>query len=236
LINRYEILEFARSYGLDPNIVEKDYVIGWVLAGISEHPELADSWIFKGGTCLKKCFLETYRFSEDLDFTLLKPGHLQADFLTEAFSGVAKWIYEQTGIEIPEERSRFEIYQNPRGKPAGQGRLYYRGPMGRQGDPPRMKLDLAIELTAISPLPPVSRSMTPGDVPRIRPKRSTRRAPHKIARTASRYHGPRYIYRCPICQKKFTKKTNDSKLNRHKGQYGIECPGRTGYLVEIKSP
>ena len=30
---------------------------------------LRESWLFKGGTCLKKCF-ETYRFSEDLDFTL----------------------------------------------------------------------------------------------------------------------------------------------------------------------
>jgi len=28
------------------------------------------SWAFKGGTCLKKCYFETYRFSEDLDFTL----------------------------------------------------------------------------------------------------------------------------------------------------------------------
>jgi predicted nucleotidyltransferase component of viral defense system len=41
-----------------------------MLAGIYAHDELADGWIFKGGTCLKKCFFETYRFSEDLDFTL----------------------------------------------------------------------------------------------------------------------------------------------------------------------
>jgi predicted nucleotidyltransferase component of viral defense system len=37
-----------------------------VLAGIYAHEELANSWLFKGGTCLKKCFFETYRFSEDL--------------------------------------------------------------------------------------------------------------------------------------------------------------------------
>jgi len=24
--------------------------------------ELADLWLFNGGTCLKKCFFETYRF------------------------------------------------------------------------------------------------------------------------------------------------------------------------------
>lgn len=30
--------------------------------------------MFKGGTCLKKCYIETYRFSEDLDFTVLPGG------------------------------------------------------------------------------------------------------------------------------------------------------------------
>lgn len=34
----------------------KDYVLGWMLAGIYAHEELVESWIFKGRTCLKKCF------------------------------------------------------------------------------------------------------------------------------------------------------------------------------------
>ena len=49
------------------------------------HEDLAESWVFKGGTCLKKCFFETYRFSEDLDFTLIKPEHIDADFLKNVF-------------------------------------------------------------------------------------------------------------------------------------------------------
>ncbi len=40
---------------------------GWILAGIYAHEDLTQCWLFKGGTCLKKCFFETYRFSEDLD-------------------------------------------------------------------------------------------------------------------------------------------------------------------------
>lgn len=36
---------------------------------VNAHGELGESWVFKGGTCLKKCYFETYRFSEDLDFT-----------------------------------------------------------------------------------------------------------------------------------------------------------------------
>jgi predicted nucleotidyltransferase component of viral defense system len=70
LIDRREILGIAAQTSLAPHVVEKDYVLGWMLAGIYAHEELAENWIFKGGTCLKKCFFETYRFSEDLDFTL----------------------------------------------------------------------------------------------------------------------------------------------------------------------
>jgi predicted nucleotidyltransferase component of viral defense system len=66
MIDKREILEAASSFSLLPNVVEKDYVLGWILAGINAHEELAESWVFKGGTCLKKCYFETYRFSEDL--------------------------------------------------------------------------------------------------------------------------------------------------------------------------
>ena len=47
--------------------------LGWFLVAVAEHPQAGSQWVFKGGTCLKKCYLETYRFSEDLDFSLL-PG------------------------------------------------------------------------------------------------------------------------------------------------------------------
>jgi hypothetical protein len=38
-------------------IIEKDYILGWVLRGIYRHPQVQNIWIFKGGTSLKKCFL-----------------------------------------------------------------------------------------------------------------------------------------------------------------------------------
>ncbi len=67
MIQKQELLDLAKDFGLRPDVVEKDYVLGWLLAGIGEHPATRDTWVFKGGTCLKKCFFETYRFSEDLD-------------------------------------------------------------------------------------------------------------------------------------------------------------------------
>ena len=69
-------MDFSREFGLVANVIEKDYVLGWVLAGISNHTKVGHSWVFKGGTCLKKCYFETYRFSEDLDFTLTESIHL----------------------------------------------------------------------------------------------------------------------------------------------------------------
>ncbi len=53
MIDRREILDMAERMSLLPNIVEKDYVLGWMLAGIFAHDDLYDSWVFKGGTCLK---------------------------------------------------------------------------------------------------------------------------------------------------------------------------------------
>ena len=66
-----EIKSKARELNMNPDIVEKDYVIGWLLYGIWR----AGLWkmlAFKGGTCIKKTYIKDYRFSEDLDFNLLE--------------------------------------------------------------------------------------------------------------------------------------------------------------------
>lgn len=142
MIDRQEILEFAGEIRLDPNVVEKDYILGWMLAGISQHPRSRETWLFKGGTCLKKCFFETYRFSEDLDFTLLDSAHVNEAVLRETFAEIGQWVYDESGVELPDASRSFEIYANPRGKYSAQGRVGYRGPLQRQGDLPRVRLDL----------------------------------------------------------------------------------------------
>ncbi|WP_157532822.1 nucleotidyl transferase AbiEii/AbiGii toxin family protein [Hyphomonas polymorpha] len=144
MIERREILDMATRMSLTPHVVEKDYVLGWMLAGISAHDALRDSWLFKGGTCLKKCFFETYRFSEDLDFTLTDASHLDEEFLKQTFSEIGDWIYERTGIEIPAEKQAFDIYTNPRGSTSCQGKISYRGPIAPR-DLPRIKLDLTAD-------------------------------------------------------------------------------------------
>lgn len=154
MIGLIDLRERSREWSLREDIVEKDYVLGWLLWGIASHPVLASSWVFKGGTCLKKCYFETYRFSEDLDFTLIErapqdPGHLR-----QIFAEVADRIYGESGIEIPSDLIRFEVYKTRRGTVGIEGRVYYRGPRRPGGDLPRVKLDLtADEVVVHEPVP-----------------------------------------------------------------------------------
>ena len=136
MIAKTEIMDFSREFGLSANVIEKDYVLGWVLAGISQHADIAPNWVFKGGTCLKKCYFETYRFSEDLDFTITEGSHLDQNFLIRCFKYISDWIYDAAGIVIPKELIRFDVYENNRGRISAQGRISYRGPLQRKGDLP----------------------------------------------------------------------------------------------------
>jgi predicted nucleotidyltransferase component of viral defense system len=49
-----------------PSLLEKDYHLTRILHKISE--KRIKDLVFKGGTCLNKCYLGFYRLSEDLDF------------------------------------------------------------------------------------------------------------------------------------------------------------------------
>lgn len=52
-------------------VLERDYCLAWFLVGLSRSP-LHKLLVFKGGTALKRCYFGGYRFSEDLDFSLVE--------------------------------------------------------------------------------------------------------------------------------------------------------------------
>jgi len=154
MIDKREILEAASAFGLLPGVVEKDYILGWLLAGINAHPDLAESWVFKGGTCLKKCYFETYRFSEDLDFTLRDEGHIDAAFLRRVLGEVVAWVADASGLLLPADQLSFDIYTNPRGRLSCQGKVGYRGPVSpatAAGGWPKIKLDLTADEKLVLP-------------------------------------------------------------------------------------
>jgi hypothetical protein len=53
------------------SVLERDYCLAWFLAALAES-DLMATLVFKGGTALKRCYFGDFRFSEDLDFTLIQ--------------------------------------------------------------------------------------------------------------------------------------------------------------------
>lgn len=151
MITKQHILERAAEWRLRPDVVEKDYVLGWLLVGIAQHPELREAWVFKGGTCLKKCYFETYRFSEDLDFSLTASALYSADDLLRQLKELARSVNELSGIELPESAIVVDAKHNKQGQPTFRARIGYRGPLAVP-TLPRVLLDLTQhEVIAASP-------------------------------------------------------------------------------------
>lgn len=71
MILQSEIFKIAENEGVPPDTIDKNWVLGHFLAGLYSTDWASSYLIFKGGTCLKKCYFPDYRFSEDLDFTLI---------------------------------------------------------------------------------------------------------------------------------------------------------------------
>lgn len=69
MILKKEIESLAEAQSVLKSTIDKDWVLGHFMDGIYSIPELKEVLIFKGGTCLRKCYFPNYRFSEDLDFT-----------------------------------------------------------------------------------------------------------------------------------------------------------------------
>lgn len=118
MIDRRELLEKARQKNLNFMIVEKDYVLGWLLFGFSGDRNL----VLKGGTALSKIYFpRIWRLSEDLDFSLISGEFQPVLYETDKiFSEVRK----KSGIEL----SLKSRHQNP---DYLQLKIQYRGVIGR---------------------------------------------------------------------------------------------------------
>ena len=130
VITKQDILDRAAEWQLRPEVVEKDYVLGWLLWGLGTHAQVSSHWVFKGGTCLKKCYIETYRFSEDLDFSLLPEAEYSGDGLLALLQEVAGKVSGQSGIQMPREEIAVDKRQDKQGRLTFRARVRYRGPLG----------------------------------------------------------------------------------------------------------
>lgn len=115
MILQKEIATISEQLGVSKSVIDKDWMLGHFIAAIFNEPELKKTLIFKGGTCLKKCWFEEYRFSEDLDFTSksqefeLTPDHLK--FITkhiEDNAGVKTHIVSLKPLQFQDKLTGYE--------------------------------------------------------------------------------------------------------------------------------
>lgn len=112
---------------------ERDYCLAWFLAELA-HSEMQRSLAFKGGTALKRCYFGNYRFSEDLDFTLLQPTPL-ADIRKNSES-VYTALRDDSAIEFAFDREDRHSHAN-----SYTFYLTYVGPLPAGGS---VKVDITI--------------------------------------------------------------------------------------------
>lgn len=121
MLTRDTFLTIARKLKAPSvGVFEKDYCISCLMDGISSIEVLASNFIFKGGTALRKVYFPDWRYSEDMDFSVLP------EFKSEQFKNLLEALFKVTysrhGIEI--KLKRFH-------KPDGmvRVRLQYQGPL-----------------------------------------------------------------------------------------------------------
>jgi hypothetical protein len=154
VIARADIVERVTEWQLTEEVIEKDYVLGWLLWGIGNDATLGDQWVFKGGTCLKKCYIETHRFSEDLDFTVLPGGPYRPEDLAGLIGRVLAETQSRSGIDFSPRAPVFRV--RPDGLSA-EGRIYYSGPRQTR-KAARVKIDLSANEAVARP--PVLRDIS----------------------------------------------------------------------------
>lgn len=140
MISAAEIQRKAGSSHIDPMIIERDYVLGCYLLLLAENSVVQQSWIFKGGTCLRKCYFQNYRFSEDLDFTM--KNAISTGELRDLLANINETVTERVGIQFNQNRISIEEIKDEYGKESFEAKVYYLGPWHFRGASPALKIHL----------------------------------------------------------------------------------------------
>ncbi len=125
-------------------VLERDYCLAWFLVALSRTP-LRERLAFKGGTALKRCYFPDYRFSADLDFTLVAETPFET--MRRGLDVVFAEAFRAAGIVFR--------YGREDRHPHGNSHTFY---MGYEGPLPgtvvgkEVKADITIKETVVFPL------------------------------------------------------------------------------------
>jgi predicted nucleotidyltransferase component of viral defense system len=140
MISLEELKRLADENNVDLAYIERDYALGWFLAGLFNNEFLKRTLVFKGGTALHKIYFPEFRFSVDLDFTLREV--VEESGLRENLSSVCVWCYEKSGIEF--SLVNLKRTREVKGEEAFEGKVSFVGPRAQRTVPQRIKLDFTL--------------------------------------------------------------------------------------------
>jgi len=123
------------------DVLERDYCLAWFLAVLSQS-DLKTVLGFKGGTALKRCYFSDYRFSEDLDFTLLEA--IPFEEILGRLEPVYRGVRDGSGITFAFDREDRQPHVN-----SYTFYLKYTGPLPTGND---AKVDITVREHLVFPL------------------------------------------------------------------------------------
>lgn len=109
MILQSEIIEIARANNVKTKTIDKDWILGHFLNAMYSIKEIHEKLVFKGGTCLKKCYIEDYRFSEDLDFTLVDKTF---EIDVSLFKQIIKQAEKTSGAKFYFDRKKVQKFKD----------------------------------------------------------------------------------------------------------------------------
>lgn len=144
MIKPGEIQKKANQVGVRDQQIEKDYILSWILWGIANHHQLSRILVFKGGTVLKKVYFEGYRFSEDLDFTLLD-NDISNEQIFSLFNEIFIQIKEEANIPLKknDDGEDDDDQQKEDNEDGVNFYIGYVGPLGGHGNNKKVKIDIS---------------------------------------------------------------------------------------------
>lgn len=105
MIAKSEIDAKAEELSVHVANVQRDYVFGWLLSGISQpNNPLQRLLVLKGGNCFRKAYFEHTRFSNDLDFST--QVELDVRLFVQGLKQACIFAQEKSGVEFLVDDSR----------------------------------------------------------------------------------------------------------------------------------
>lgn len=162
MISLRELQRMAYEQRVPEQMVERDYVLVWMLGSLAA-PSERHQWIAKGGTSLKRIYFADWRYSEDLDFTATEPW--TAEMIKARLDSACTQVRGESGLEI----ETGEITVRHTGASPRNATVYlgYIGPLQRTRRPRQIKLDVTFdEILVNKPLTmPIIRTFSDEPVP-----------------------------------------------------------------------